>query len=134
MFVRNGVTYEFHHMGIPTNEERPEERYSASFGLYTSDADSSIARIQWHRFDANSQLPTLMRSVPHPAFKVSNLEMAIEGLPVLVGPYEPIENFRVAVVDDGGIPVELIETNLSDEEVWSRARSGRQTSLYERGE
>lgn len=133
MFVRNGVMYEFHHLGIPTSEVKPGERYSAKFGLYTSDSGSSIARMQWHRFDADSPLPALMRSVPHPAFKVSDLKRAIEGLPLLLGPYEPIEGFRVAIVDDGGMPVELIETRLGDDEIWGRAKSGERAALYEMG-
>ncbi len=35
----------------------------------------------------------------------------------------------MAVIDDCGVPVELIETTLTDEELWTRAASG-QGSLY----
>ncbi|SAK58446.1 hypothetical protein AWB75_02354 [Caballeronia catudaia] len=31
MFIRDGVTYAFHHMGIPTHEPRAGERYSTHF-------------------------------------------------------------------------------------------------------
>jgi len=47
----------------------------------------------------------------------------------MLGPYEPIEGYRVAIIDDAGIPVELIETTLTDEEIWGRARSGK-ASIY----
>jgi hypothetical protein len=122
MFTRNGVQYSFHHMGIPTLEIKPNERYSARFGMYTSDSDSGLIRVQWHRFEADSSLDPLIRTVPHAAFKVSDLEAAIEGHKVLLGPYEPIEGFRVAMIEDGGVPVEFIETTLSDDEIWDRAR------------
>ena len=131
MFVRNGVTYEFHHLGIPTTETKPGERYSAKFGMYTSDSECTTARIQWHRFEAGSPLDPLLRSLPHPAFKVSDLARAIEGFAVLLGPYEPVEGFHVAIIEDAGMPVELIETSLSDEEIWGRAGSGLHASLYE---
>lgn len=35
------------------------------------------------------------------------------------------------MIEDGGMPVELIETSLSDEEIWTRARTGDRASLYE---
>jgi hypothetical protein len=30
----------------------------------------------------------------------------------------------VAIIEDGGVPIELIQTNLSDEEIWNRAKAG----------
>ncbi|MFM0520517.1 hypothetical protein PQR08_24095 [Caballeronia jiangsuensis] len=130
MFIRNGVTYEFHHMGIPTREPREGERYSAQFRMHTSDADCELMRVQYHRFEEGSTLPELMRTVPHAAFKVSDLTKAIEGKLVLLGPYEPIDGFRVAVIRDGEAPVELIETTLADEQIWGRAKSGTRASIY----
>lgn len=134
MFERDGVTYEFHHLGIPTDQPREGERYSALYDLYTSDADSELLHVQYHRYGPASTLHALMRTLPHPAFKVSDLERAIHGKEVVLGPYEPIDDYRVAVIIDGGVPVELIQTGLSDEEIWGRARSGRQSTLYAKPE
>ncbi|MDT4837680.1 hypothetical protein FQZ97_714190 [compost metagenome] len=130
MFERDGVTYEFHHMGIPTDEVREGERYSALYKMYTSDASTELLRVQYHRFEPGSSLHPLLRALPHPAFKVSDLDRAIAGKEVVLGPYEPIEGYRVAAIIDGGVPVELIETRLSDEDIWGRARSGQQAPLY----
>jgi hypothetical protein len=130
MFIRDGVTYEFHHLGIPTNEARPGERYSARFDMYTSDSDCQLLHIQYHRFAADSSLDPLIRSLPHPAFKVDNLDRAVVDRKLLLGPFEPITGYRVAIIDDGGMPVELIETTLTDEEIWGRATNGKHTSIY----
>jgi hypothetical protein len=130
MFTRDGVDYEFHHLGIPTDEKRADERFSARFGMYTSDDASRTPRIQWHRFTNESCLHPLIQSVPHLAFKVSDLDRALLGQKLLLGPYEPIEGFRVAIIDDGGKPIEFIETKLSDEEIWDLAKAGRKTSIY----
>ena len=127
MFQRNGVRYEFHHLGLPTNEIRPNERYSAQFGMHTSDSDCGLLRVQWHRFEPNSPLHPLIRSTAHPAFKVDDLERAIKGCKILLGPYEPIAGYRVAIIEDGGVPVELVETMLTDEELWNRARTDEQS-------
>lgn len=67
--------------------------------------------------------------MPHVAFKVDNLLRAIEDEEVILGPYEPIDGFFVAMINDNGAPIELIETTLSDDEIWERARSG-QGDLY----
>lgn len=130
MFMRHDVTYEFHHIGIPTSEMREGERYSPQFRMYTSDSDCEFTRIQYHRFEAGSPLHELMRTVPHPAFKVDDLDKAIDAKEVILGPYEPIDGFRVAVIVDDGLPVELIQTALSDDEVWKRAATGTHAPLY----
>ena len=44
MFRRNGISYEFHHVGLPTNEVRPNKRYSAQFDMYTRDGDCELIR------------------------------------------------------------------------------------------
>lgn len=130
MFMRDGVTYEFHHLGIPSQETRPGERYSALFRMYTCDGECGLTRVQWHRFEPESPLHPIIRHVPHPAFKVSNLEAAIAGHRLLLDPYEPIRGYCVAIIEDGGVPIELIESQLSDEEIWSRAANAAHGSIY----
>ena len=92
--------------------------------MYTSDSDCELVRVQWHRFKPDSTLHPLIRTMPHPAFKVDDLDQAISGCKLLLAPYEPIAGFRVAIIEDGGVPIELIQTNLSDEEIWNRAKAG----------
>jgi hypothetical protein len=121
----NGMKASFHHMGIPTVDRRPGERFNERFAMYTSDSDCRTLRIQWHRFEATSCLYPLIRTVPHVAFRVADLDRAIASCNVLLGPYEPIADFRVAMIEDGGQPIELVETTLSDEELWKRAESRR---------
>ena len=124
----NGVEASFHHLGIPTIEPRPGERFSERFGMYTSDSSCELLRIQWHRFEPDSSLHPLIRTIPHPAFKVPDLDRAIESRNILLGPYDPIPNFRVAIIEDAGHPIELIQTTLTDEEIWARA--GGASILY----
>lgn len=126
--MKANVQYEFHHFGIPLQDGDTTGKFSARAGMYTTDNPGKF-RVQWHRFTDDSPLHPLLKTVPHVAFKVSSLAEAIEGETVILGPYEPIDDYRVAVIDDCGVPVELIETTLSDEELWARAASG-QGNLY----
>lgn len=126
--MKANVQYEFHHFGIPVRGGDTAGKFSASAGVYTTDNPGKF-RVQWHRFTEDSLLHPLLKTVPHVAFKVSSLAEAISGKTVILGHYEPIDDYRAAVIDDCGVSIELIETTLIDEELWGRAASG-QGSLY----
>ncbi|MCU6675430.1 hypothetical protein [Leclercia adecarboxylata] len=121
--MKAGIHYEFHHFGIPLQDGIPEGSFSEKAGMYTADNPGKF-RVQWHRFTHGSPLPPLLKTVPHVAFKVNSLSAAIEGEEIILGPYEPIDCYRVAVINHAGVSIELIETTLSDDEIWPRARSG----------
>jgi hypothetical protein len=129
---REGVTYQLHHVGIPTDAIREGERYAPSVGMWTSDDFSGSIPVQWHRFRDDSTLHELMRSAPHVGYRVNDLALAVSGHVIILGPYEPIDGYKVAVIDNAGVPVEFIETNLTDAQIWGRAQSGTQSSLYAR--
>ncbi|STX27696.1 Uncharacterised protein [Legionella beliardensis] len=112
------ITYAFHHIGIPTTEIKPNEKYSSTFKMYTSGGQNSEYRIQYHRFEEDSPLHPLVKSKPHVAFKVDNLEEAIKNKEVILSPYEPFLGFKVAMIVECGMPIELIETTLTEEEIW----------------
>lgn len=80
-------------------------------------------RIQWHRFESDSPLHPLIQTIPHVAFKVEDLDRAVKGYNILLGPYEPIPNFRVAIIEESGQPIELVQTKLTDEQLWDRAET-----------
>jgi len=116
------ITYRFHHLGIPTDIIQPNERYSEEFKMFTSDHPGDF-RVQFHRFEADSPLHPLITTLPHVALQVDDLADAVIGKEILLGPYEPIEGFAVAIVNDNGVPIELIQTDLTPDEVWARAQA-----------
>lgn len=117
----NGAECSFHHLGIPTSDQKQGERYSQVFDMHTSDSSCESMRVQWHRFGPASSLHPIIQSQPHVAFKVDLLELAVAGMRLLLGPFEPIANYRVAIIEDHGQPIEFIQTTLTDDEIWSRA-------------
>lgn len=124
------LKYEYHHLGIPLTDGKSEGRYSPGVGMYTADNPGKF-RIQWHRFSPDSPLPPLLKTLPHVAFRVDDLQEAIEGEEVILGPYEPIEGFYVAIINDAGVPIELVQTLLSDNELWEHAME-KKGMLYEK--
>lgn len=122
------IEYRYHHLGIPTDAVRPNERYSENFKMYTSDNDGDF-RIQFHRFEEECPLHPIIKNNPHIALQVDNLEKAIRGREILLGPYEPIPRYKVAIVNDCGLPVELIETDLTIEELWDKSKQQKDLNI-----
>lgn len=58
------------------------------------------------------------------AFKVNSIDEAIIGKKVILEPYYPFDGFKVAMVEIDGAPVEFLETNLSEEEIWGKSHKG----------
>ncbi|AJI46030.1 helicase [Francisella tularensis subsp. novicida] len=113
------MEYKYHHIGIPVTEPRPGERYSPSMDMYTSGGELP-GRVQYHRFGPKCSLDKLIQTMPHIAYKVSDLDQAIKDKNILLKPYFPIEGFRVAIIEENGAIIEFIETDLSDEEIWNK--------------
>ena len=101
--------WRYHHLGIPTDVPRPGERYLPQFKIYVCGFDTSPYGIEWMRFEPDSPVSELVRSVPHVAFEVDDLDAALEGLEVISPPGSPSEGVRAAMILDNGAPVELIE-------------------------
>ena len=101
--------WRYHHIGIPTDVPRAGEYYLEKFKMYVSAFETSACGIQWMRFEPDSPVHALIKSVPHVAFEVDDLEAAIEGKEILTPPNSPSEGVMVAMILDSGAPVELLE-------------------------
>jgi hypothetical protein len=101
--------WRYHHIGIPTDVPRPGEQYLERFKMYVSAFETSPCGIQWMRFEPDSPVHPLIKSVPHIAFEVDDLQTAIEGKEILTAPNSPSEGVMVAMILDSGAPVELLE-------------------------
>jgi hypothetical protein len=61
------------------------------------------------RFDPECPVSELVRTVPHIAFEVDDLEAALAGHTLLGEISSPSEGVRVAMILDNGAPIELLE-------------------------
>lgn len=100
--------WRYHHLGIPTDVPRANETYLAKYGLYVSGFPTSPYGIEWMRFEADSPLHPLIKSVPHVAFEVDDLDAELVGQHVISPPGSPSDGVRAAMIVVDGAPVELI--------------------------
>ena len=103
--------WRFHHIGIPTDVYKSEERYIAQFKFYVSGFETSPYGIEWMRFDPESPMPDLIKKIPHIAFEVDDLdfELSRRDFNILTPPNSPGTGTRVAMIEHNGAPIELIE-------------------------
>ena len=99
----------YHHIGIPTEHPRAHERYLSHLKRYVSGYETSEYGIEWMRFEPDCPLPDLVKTVPHVAFQVDDLDAAILGREVLIPPNSPSPRMRVAFIVENGAPVEFLE-------------------------
>jgi hypothetical protein len=103
--------WKYHHLGVPTDKVMPNERYLPQFKFYISGFPTSPFGIEWMRFEEDSPFHELIKTVPHLAFVVDDLDYELKhrGLKILVEPNPPMDGIRVAMVEHNGAPIELME-------------------------
>ncbi len=101
--------WRYHHLGIPTTVPHPGEVHLPHLKIYVSGFETNPFGIEWMRFEPGCGISELVRTVPHIAFEVDDLEAALARLGVMSEISSPSDGVRVAMIVDDGAPVELIE-------------------------
>ena len=101
--------WRFHHIGIPTSVARPGETHLPWLKVHVLGFESSPYGVEWMRFDEDAPYPDAVKSLPHVAFEVDDLARALEGKEILIAPNSPSPGVTVAMIIDGGAPIELLE-------------------------
>lgn len=101
--------WRYHHLGIPYSTARAGERHLPDLAVHVCGFETSPYGIEWIRFDPQCRVPEIVKTVPHLAFAVDNLDAALEGKQILIAPNSPSRGVRVAFILDDGAPIELLE-------------------------
>ena len=109
---KKGMRY--HHIGIPTKEKKSGEKYLKEYKFYVSGFETSEYGIEWMRFEDDSPISDLIKTVPHIAFEVDDLNSAIEGKELIGEITSPSKGVRTAMIKENGAPVEFIEFNKNE--------------------
>jgi len=120
--VINEYGWIYHHLGIPTKTARPNEKYICKYKMYVSGFYTSEFGIEWMRFEDDSPISELVRTVPHIAFEVENLEKAIEGRELIGEISVSSPGIKVAMIVENGAPIELMEFSLRNNSQESASR------------
>jgi hypothetical protein len=101
--------WRYHHLGIPTTTPRPHEVHLKHLGIHVTGFETSPYGIEWMRFDPKCGISEIIRTVPHIAFEVDDLEEALKGQTLLREITSPSRGLRVAMIIDNGAPIEVME-------------------------
>ena len=99
----------FNHLGIPTKNRFEGEIDLPHLKMTVSDHENNPYGIQWQRYWKDAPYPELVKTVPHVAFVVDNLDDELKGKTVIIQPNSPSYGLRVAFIEVNGAPVELME-------------------------
>jgi hypothetical protein len=95
------------HTGVPTTQERKWAGYVPELGVHFTDPADDPYAIEWLKFDADSPTDKAVRTQPHAAYQVDDLEAALKGKKVLLAPMSPLPGMRIAYIDHEGAIIEL---------------------------
>jgi hypothetical protein len=110
-----GMYREFDHIGIITTEPHEGESWVPQTRVWVTNPRLHPQRIEYIR---PLEMPTIdprqvalwkLWHLPHIAYRVDNLEEALRGEEVVLGPFEPAEFGRVAFIHKDGAIIEYIE-------------------------
>jgi len=99
----------YHHLGIPSDIKREGETFLEEHKIYVSGFETSPYGVEWMRFEPDSSLPELVKTVPHVAFEVEDLATELQGKEILIEPNSPSVGVTVAFIVDNGAPIEFIQ-------------------------
>jgi hypothetical protein len=105
-----GTMATFHHYGVPTAVESAGAAYIEGAKVYATDPEAHPYRVEFLRFEADSEMHELVQTKTHVAFMVDDLAAALAGKNVIVEPFDATDTLRVAFITDGDAVLELMES------------------------
>ena len=108
----------FHHVGIPTKNHLPDESHSLALKMHATGYFETPYAMEWMNFDEDSSLPEIIKTQPHIGYVVENLDNAIQGRNVILGPTSPSSGVTVAFILEGRDLIEFLQFDKPEEEVW----------------
>jgi hypothetical protein len=97
-------TRRFHHVGVITDSVQPGEIYVAETRVHVTNPALHPYRVEYLRFEPDSPVTGPVRTQPHMAFVVDDLEAELAGAHLLLGPFRAMDGLRVAfVLEDGAV-------------------------------
>jgi hypothetical protein len=109
----------FDHIGVVTEQRHDGEVWVEATRVWVTNPRRSSHNVEWLRFEPDSPVTGPLRTEPHVAYRVADVEQAIAGHDVLLEPFDVGEDFvRVAFVLVDGAVVEFMQYRNPDEEGW----------------
>lgn len=111
----------FDHVGVVTSERKEGEVWVEATRVWVTSPRAHPYNVEFLRFEPDSPVTGPLRTQPHVAYRVDDVDAAIEGHDLLLAPFDPSDGrgfAMVAFVDVGGATVEFMQYANPDEEGW----------------
>ncbi len=99
----------YHHIGIPTKTPRKDEIYDSKYKLWLVDSAKSPYGIEWLRYEKDCPFPDLIKTVPHVAFEVDDIDAAAAGKKILIAPVYLNDSLKMCFIEADGAPIEFLQ-------------------------
>lgn len=96
------------HFGIPTTISKETETYSPDMKLYLTDYSQSENKIEFLRFDTDSEMPELLKTHAHIAYLVDDLDAEMEGKTIVMPKTVLSDELTIAFIEEEGVAIELM--------------------------
>lgn len=110
----------FDHIGIVTTRKQPSESWVEATRVWVTNPREHPFNVEFLRFEPDTPLSGPIVTDPHVAYRVDDLDAAIEGLEVVLEPFDASGTgiLHVAFVMADGALVEFMEYANPDEAGW----------------
>jgi hypothetical protein len=109
----------FDHIGVVTEAKKEGAVFVEATRVWVTNPRDHRYHVEWLRYELDSPVTGPLRTNPHVAYRVTDVEKAIGGHDVLAEPFDVGGGFlRVAFVLADGAVVELMQYANPDEEGW----------------
>lgn len=103
----------FNHIGIPTKKKFEGEIDIPHLKITVSDHKNNPFGIQWMRYWEDAPYPDIVKTIPHVAFEVDDLDEVLKNKNIVIPPNNPSPGVIVAIIEVNGAPVELMQIDRS---------------------
>jgi hypothetical protein len=111
--------WRFDHIGLVTSEPKMGERWVEATRVWVTSPRAHPFNVEWLRYEPDSPVTGPLRTQPHVAYRVHNVQKAIENHTVLLEPFDVGNGFAtVAFVEYGGTVIEFMQYANPAEEEW----------------
>jgi hypothetical protein len=107
------MTMRYHHLGIPTKEPLKDEIHLEHLKIFVSGFGKNPYGVEWMRYEEDADYPDIVKTLPHVAFEVDDIEATIKGKNVIIEPNSPSPGVIVAFIEDNGAPIEFLQVDRS---------------------
>jgi hypothetical protein len=108
---------QYHHTGVVTDQKQPGEVYVEATKVWVTNPEDHPYLIEFLRFEPDTPVEPPVSDHCHTAYSVDDLEAAIEGKNVVLGPFDALDGLRVVFIEENGAVIEYMQFSAGRTEI-----------------